>query len=108
MSKIKKIRSKIVHAKIFIQRSMGYIAILNSGMILFLVLSQLERYKIDIKLETWLIPIFLFSMVVMVFFGYFEDKMGFMEEENAAINRRNPEIKDIQDRLDRIENLLKK
>jgi hypothetical protein len=108
MSIIKKIRSKLIHSKIFIQRSLGYISIFNSGMILFLVLSQLEKYKIDIELETWFIPIFILTILLMILFGYFEDKMGFFEEENEAVNRRNPALRDIEQRLEKIEELLKK
>lgn len=87
---------------------MSYIAILNSGMILFLVLSRLENYKIDIKLEVWLIPIFIFTLILMILFGYFEDKFGFFEEEMTASNRRNPELIEINKRLERIEKALKK
>ena len=104
----KKLRSKIVHSKLFVQRSLGYIAILNSGMILFLVLSRLENYKIDIKLETWFIPIFVCTIFLMVFFGYLEDKLGFYTEESRAHTRRNPTLTEINKRLDRIEKLINK
>ena len=104
----KGIKSKVVHAKIFVQRAMSYIAILNSGMILFLLLSRLEDYKIDIRLETWFIPIFFVTILAMVLFGYLEDRLGFFTEENIAHNRRNPVLNDINMRLERIEKKLGK
>lgn len=107
MSIIKKIRSKIVHSKIFVQRSMSYVTILNSGMILFLVLSRLENYNIDIKLETWLIPIFFVTLLLMIFFGFIEDKLGFFEEEVKAQTRRNTKFYEIDKRLENIEKILK-
>jgi hypothetical protein len=106
--KAKSLRNKLVRSKLFIQRALGYIAILNSGMILFLVLSRLENYNMDIRLETWFIPIFLGTILLMVLFGYFEDRLGFFEEETSEANKRNPALVSINRRLDNIEELLKK
>lgn len=108
MQKGKRIRSKIIHSKVFVQRAMGYIAILNSGMILFLFLSNLENYKIDIKLEVWFIPIFIMTVIFLIFLGYLEDKWGFFSEESRVQSARNPYLSEINERLDRIEKILKK
>jgi len=103
---IKNARSKLVHAKVFVQRSLSYVAILNSGMILFLVLSRLENYNIDINLEFWLVPIFILTIGLMILFGYIEDKLGFFKEESKAVNQRNPVLIDIDKRLQKIEMML--
>ncbi|MFC1691409.1 hypothetical protein ACFL0W_04470 [Nanoarchaeota archaeon] len=104
---LRKVRSKIVHSKLFIQRSMSYLAIINSGMILFLVLSQLERYGYDLDLRTWLIPIFLGTLAAMVLFGYLEDKLGFYKTEVEAAQKRNPQINKVLERLDDLESQIK-
>jgi len=109
-----KIRSKLVHSKMFAQRSMSWIAIVNSGMILFLVLSQLERYGYDIEMRKWFLPIFIITVICLVLFGYIEDKLGFYAEETRISNIRNPqmeellkEIKDVKERIQKIEKRIK-
>ena len=103
----KKIRSKIVHGKLFIQRSMGYVAMINSAMILFLLLSKLEDYGIDIRIRYWFFPIIIAGFAGLVLFGYLEDRLGFFREESKAATRRNPQITEILKRLERIEKKLK-
>ena len=105
---LEKIRSKVVHSKIFIQRAMTWVSIINAGMLLFLVLSQLERYGINIQIKTWFIPLFICTLLLMVIFGYLEYKLGFYQAETEAVTRRNPYFKRIEERLDRIEKKLGK
>lgn len=105
---LKKIRSKIVHAKIFSQRTLGYIAILNAVMLLYLTLSDLKKYGVNVNIQHWFIPILLFFAFILVFVGYLEDKFGFFEEENKAVNRRNPQMSEVLERLERIEKKLVK
>ncbi len=105
---LKKIRSKIVHSKIFIQRAMTWISIINAGMLLFLVLSQLEEYGFNVKMKTWFIPIFICTLLLMVVFGYLEYKLGFYQMEREVSTTRNPYFQRIEDRLERIEKKLGK
>ena len=90
------------------QRTMSWIAILNSGMILFLVLSKLQDYGIQIYITAWFFPIFILTIFLMILFGYIEDKAGFHREEQREITKRNPYFEDIVNRLERIENKLGK
>lgn len=101
------LRSKIVHSKLFIQRAKSYLTVVNSGMILFLFLSQLEKYGININIKQWIIPIFAITLILLLIFGYLEDRLGFYQEEARAQAKRNPYFKEINDRLERIENKLK-
>lgn len=103
-----KIRSKIVHAKIFSQRSISYISIVNSAMILFLLLSNLEKYGIDIDIARWFFPILIVGLFLIIFVGYLEDKLGFFKTEVQASQMRNPQLMEVLERLDRIEKKINK
>lgn len=86
---------------------MSWISIINAGMILFLVLAKFQDYGIHIYITKWIIPIYLVVMVAMVFVGYFEDKLGFFKEEIKENTKRNPQMQEILERLDRIEKKIK-
>jgi hypothetical protein len=96
-------RKVLVHSKVWAQRTMSWIAILNSAMILFLVLAKLQEYGFEIAITKWFLPLFVVLIVFLVFFGYLEDRAGFQREETHEIAKRNPVYNDILKRLDRIE-----
>ena len=104
---LKPIRSKLIHIKVYITRALSYASLVNMVLILFLALSNLEKYGIDIKLETWLVPIVILMFFILILIGFMEDKLGFFEEEQRVHSVRNPQINDIIKRLDRIESKLK-
>ncbi|MBW3019433.1 hypothetical protein KY329_04595 [Candidatus Woesearchaeota archaeon] len=101
-------RELLTDSKIFIQRSLSYVAILNSGMILFLMLAKLENYGIDINLTKWFLPIFIMTVAGMITVGFIDTKLGFFAEEKRRIHNRDPHEKDIIRRLDKIEKLLQR
>jgi len=101
-------RKWFTESKVWIQRSMSYIAIVNSGMILFLLLAKLQDYGFSIHITKWFFPIFLVSIVAMLVVGYLDDKLGFHKEEHLVSQKRNPYFQDIVERLDKIEKELKK
>jgi len=101
-------RKIFTECKVNIQRSLSYVAILNSGMILFLLLAKLKDYDIHIHLTKWFLPIFLASIVAMIFIGYLDHKLGFHREEQRLHGKRNPYFEDIIERLDRVEKAVKK
>lgn len=102
------VRKFMVYSKLWIQRTMSWIAVVNSGMILFLVLSRLQDYGVEIHITAWFIPIYLGIIFLMMVFGYIEDRAGLYREESRAAADRNPYFKEILERLDRIERKLKK
>lgn len=104
----KKIRKLLAETKIYIQRSMSYVSILNSGMILFLMLSRLEDFGIDINLTQWFFPLFILSIFGAIAIGYVDVKLGFFSEESNAASKRNPVLFEMLTRLERIENKLNK
>mgnify|MGYP001272456009 CR=1 FL=1 len=103
-----KFRKLLVYSKVWAQRTMSWVAILNSGMILFLVLSKLQEYGFLIHITKWYIPIFIGIIFLMVLFGYIEDRAGFHREEKRAQTGKDPYIKEIIERLTRIEKKVKK
>lgn len=103
-----KFRRWFTESKVWIQRSMSYIAIVNSGMILFLLLSRLQDYGIQIHIAKWFFPIFVATIIIMLIIGYMDDKLGFHKEEHKVAQRRNPYMKEIIERLDNIEKEMKK
>lgn len=102
------IRKFMVYSKLWIQRTMSWIAVVNSGMILFLVLSTLQDYGIKIHITAWFIPIYFGIIILMMVFGYIEDKAGLFREESRATADRNPYFKEIINRLEKIENKVNK
>ena len=107
MNKILKIffkaRKGFTTSKVWVQRSMSYIAIANSAMILFLLLSRLEDYGIEVNIAKWFFPILIIGILLMVLIGYIDDKLGFYREEHREVSRRNPYLVEIIERLDKIE-----
>ncbi|NQU79396.1 hypothetical protein HQ545_06535 [Candidatus Woesearchaeota archaeon] len=103
-----KFREWFTHSKIFINRATSYITIINSGMILFLLLSRLQEYGLNIHISKWFFPIFLVSVIVMMIVGYLDYKLGFHREESRVVTERNPYFKEIIERLDKIEQKIKK
>ena len=83
----------LINSKIFIQRSMSWVSILNSGLLLFLVLSKLQDYGFSFNLEKFFFPIFLVTILILIVLGYLEDKLGFFEKENMERAKRDPTYK---------------
>jgi hypothetical protein len=77
-------------------------------MILFLFLSNLERYNIDVRIQDWIIPLVIIGLGSMFLFGYLEDRFGFHTQEQRAKQSRSPYFKEILNRLDKIEQKLEK
>lgn len=94
-------------SKVNMQRSMSYVSILNSGMILFLLLAKLQDYGIKIYITKWFFPIFILSMLLMMLVGYIDFKSGFHREEVRVTSSRNPYFKEIIERLERLEKEVK-
>ena len=103
-----KFRNLLIRFKVYMARTSSYLSLINTGMILFIFLSNLERYNIDVDIKDWLLPIFIIGLVGMLAFGYLEDKLGFYREEQKTTQSRNPYFKEIIERLDKIKEQLNK
>ena len=101
-------RKLVAESKINIGRSMSYVAIINSGMILFLMLSKLQDYGIPIYITKWFIPIFILSIIAMIIVGYVDYRLGFHREEAMKSRARDPYFAEVLEKLEKIEEQLKK
>jgi len=102
------LRKFLVFLKVNIGRSLSYVSIINAGMILFLLLSRLQDYGVQIHITKWFFPIFIISLIGAIIFGYFDYKFGVHREEERVQGSRNPYLIDIIERLDRLESMMKK
>jgi len=87
----------------FMQRSMGYIAIINSVMLIFLLVSKLEVYGWNIDMRYWLIPIIFLLIFILILIGWIEDKAGLFRSEAYSTVQRNPYVTEMLDILRRWE-----
>ncbi len=103
-----KLRNFFIRIKVYIARTGSYISLVNTALILFLFLSNLEKYGIDVRIEKWILPLSILGVFSMVLFGFFEERLGFFGEEQKVSYSRNPYMQEIIERLDRIEKKMKK
>ena len=90
----------------YMQRSMGYIGIINAIMIIFLTISKLEDYGIEINMKYLMLPIIITLIVFLIFIGWLEDKLGLFRSEAYHTVQRNPYITEILSRVQSIESKL--
>lgn len=83
--------------KSYLARSAGYVAIFNTGMLVFLSLSSLEKYGIDIDMKVWGLPLVIGAIGLAIFIGYLEDVFGFWREETVVAQKRNPYLMEIHE-----------
>lgn len=90
----------------YMARSMTYVGMINSAMILFLLLSNLEKYGIDIDLRSWMIPLVITGIFVLVIWGFIEDKLGLWRYEQKVSTDRNYHTNEILKKLTEMEKRL--
>ena len=88
----KKVRYTFIRAKVYIQRSMSYVSIVNSGMILFLFLTTLQDKGFEIDLSKYGIWIIIGTIIILISLGFFEDLFGFYTAEKRFGSSRDPYI----------------
>ena len=98
--KILKIRDKLVLYKIYLMRTLAYLSIFNSIMIMFLAISRLEEYGIKINLKIWFAPIVLVGTTGLIFVGWLEDRLGGYRKENQLRTERTPQFGEILKHLE--------
>ncbi|MBN88129.1 hypothetical protein CMO95_00840 [Candidatus Woesearchaeota archaeon] len=101
------VRKKAAKIKMFMGRTVSYLGLVNAGMILFLVLTRLEDYGYDIEIEKYFFLILLGGFFILSIFGWVDDLLGLHELEREHVEERNPYMKKIIERLDRIEKKIK-
>jgi hypothetical protein len=105
--KLGKIRHLLITYKVYLSRANGYAGIISLGMLLYLSISDLKKYGILIKLDTYFFPILLFVIAFLIFLGWVDDKIGLFREEIRFITRRNPQMEEVLEQLKSIKEDLK-
>lgn len=103
-----KFRKVFVKSKVRIQRSLTYISIANAGMILFLVLSKLQDYNVNIHISKWGLPIYLGTFILFLGIGWLDDKVGIHKEEARHNTTRNPQMQELLETVKRLESKVDK
>ena len=98
-------RRKIMGFKVVVMRTSGYMALVNTFMILYLTLSKFkDSGVVSFDLGRWIIPIFVCMIVGIGIFGYFEMYVwgGYREETkiNYELSPSHPDIQDIKRKVD--------
>lgn len=96
-------RSFLIRLKVYMARTGSYIGLVNTALLLFLFLSNLEKYNINVRIESWIIPLFIIGLCAMLLFGFLEDKYGFYALEQKTTQSRNPFWSEMMEKLDHIE-----
>lgn len=99
--------------KIYLQRAMSYLIILNSIMLMFLFLDKLKEMGLEFSFKKYYVPMCIVFIILLIFVGYLDTKLGFFKEEAKRAASRNPyftetleNVKQINERLEKIENSL--
>lgn len=104
MTILGKIRETLMLWKLYISRSVTYLSIINSGMILFLFLSRLkEKGVISWSLENYIILIVFVGLLILLLVGWIEiNFMKGFEKENEIGFTFTPQYVDMKEKIDKI------
>ena len=101
---LSKIRNWIIEIKVMMNRTLSYINLLNSGLIIFLAVSKLKDMGyINIDLTSFLIPLYIISVIMLLSMGYLESKiLGGYQRENQRQFDFNPPMVEMKNKIDEI------
>lgn len=104
----KKILKKLVHMKIYIARTIGWMGIANSIMLVFLVLDRLKSLEIiKTDLGNALFMVMVIWFFLLIFLGWFEvEILQAPHRESEKMISINPPMQHIYNTVDRIEKKL--
>jgi hypothetical protein len=91
----KKIQEVVMKSKQCITRTVTYLSIINSGMILFLFLSKLKELGyISIELDNYFFIIFFLGLFLLLALGWMDIKIlkGIQKENEIAFNFHPPMV----------------
>ena len=103
---MKVLGKRLVEVKVYVNRAASYLAMLNTGMLLLLVIAKFKDFGYDIRLETWGIPIYIATIILFIGVGWLDIKLGLMQYEITVGNKVNAELVKIQSTVDEIKRKL--
>ena len=95
-------RNKLMLFKQYISRTVTYLSIINSGMILFLVLSKLkEAGYVSANLDKYFFIIFAVGIMGLLIIGWIDIKyLKAMQEENTISFYLHPPMVEMKSKID--------
>lgn len=110
MKILRSIRNRFMMFKQYISRTVTYLSIINSGMILFLFLSKLkERDVIQADLDKYFFIIFVTGLITLLIIGWFDIKyLKAMQEENTINFNLQPPMVEMKQKIDEMYDEFKK
>jgi hypothetical protein len=98
----------LMDCKIWLARAGSYVAVLNMGMLMLLVLDKLKAYGFTINLQSWGVALFFSTLILLIFVGYLDWKFGLLRYETSRTQQQNPEIQQIRRDVEEIKGILYK
>ena len=97
--------------KIYINRAISYITIINAGMMLFVLMAQMKQLGWNINLTAYFVPVYIISIIGAIIVGFVDTKLGFFKKESEMTSDRNPyfveikkDIKELKASLEELKN----
>lgn len=96
------LRNKLMLFKQYISRTVTYLSIINSGMILFLFLSRLkEKGYIQTELDKYFYIVFSIGIISLLILGWIDIKyLRAMQEENTINFYLQPPMVEMKSKID--------
>jgi hypothetical protein len=109
MTALGKIRTFIIHWRIYLSRGITYLSLINSSMILFLFLSRLKEVGlIHANIDNYFVSLLVLGIASLTFLGWFEvRKLRVFSEESRTLFNLDPCHRDMNEKLDTILEKLK-
>jgi len=97
----------LVRWKVYLQRALSYMAVLNAGMLFFLTADLLKKYGFQFSILIVTPLLFICSLLFCFLLGWFDLKSGVYEEELRWGSNNNPVLVEILERVKKIEEFKK-
>ncbi len=91
-------------------RTVAYLSLINSGMILFLTLSRLKELQIiEFDIGNWFFPLLIFGYLSLLFIGWLDVRIfKGLSTEQAKGFRYNPELMAMKEKIINMERILQR
>lgn len=103
---LKRIRQKVIESKVYVQRVMGYVSIIQMLGIVYLVMANLQERGFEFNMF-WFIPVTFILLIGLILGGYIEDKLGYWEEELDMTYKRIPQFTELLKEVKEIKEMIK-
>ncbi len=97
---LKFIRDKAMRIKFYMHRTSSYLALANTGMILFLFLSKLKELGfISFDIDRYFIPLIIIGFCLLMLIGWLEVRLRGNQEEAKVQFSLNPYMMEMRSKI---------